>query len=621
MNTSSNKIFDLLILGHSHIELNGEQIGSSLKETFSFQKFVGGSATNIAIGCSRLKLNCALICTVGNDQMGETILETLTKEKIDIRHIQITPNPSPIALQNASTKEKILYNENYANLSLAELDLGVIAKSQALLITSDYFSNTNNALVLQKALKLAKKNQTKVIFLIEKPDYQSLDPFLSHCDLLLGSESDYQLLTGFPDTGKALTQLRTLTSATLVMLRSPSCHIYTHAIPKDWQNSPSFHKAAQAIEQKEAFISGFLEGCLRKKSLEKCCEQALACETLAKLKNGLNTNLPSLETLTLYLADQQKIVSQPAKTAYFSHIYYATTLYTQPNLLQIFSLGYHHQWIKMANLSGSTENSIPLVKNLIVQGLQAVDYANQMAGVILDDYSSHSQQDLQGSPLHFLARTIEMPEAIPLQFNTHSEITDITHTLRFWPKTHIVKVSVLYHPDDHFALRVQQENTLKLLHSACRASGHQLLIEITPHLSNLNTASTMAHIMSRFYECGIYPDWWQIHAPRDQRSWDSIHHTLEKNDPYCQGVLVYAPLASLEQLSPIFQLASEQKYCRGFIAGRGILHQPLEQWFTHKITDESFIHLVTTQFQQAMLLWACAQKKEIVSKDNGVRLN
>ena len=58
-----------------------------LEDMMSFDKYIGGSPTNISVGTARLGLRSALITRVGDEHMGRFIKEQLTAEGVDISHI------------------------------------------------------------------------------------------------------------------------------------------------------------------------------------------------------------------------------------------------------------------------------------------------------------------------------------------------------------------------------------------------------------------------------------------------------------------------------------------------------------------------------------------------------
>jgi hypothetical protein len=79
---------DVITIGRSSVDLYGTQIGGRLEDMGSFEKYIGGSPTNIACGTARLGLKSAVITGVGDEHMGRFIVEQLAREGVD------TPAPA-----------------------------------------------------------------------------------------------------------------------------------------------------------------------------------------------------------------------------------------------------------------------------------------------------------------------------------------------------------------------------------------------------------------------------------------------------------------------------------------------------------------------------------------------
>lgn len=307
----------------------------------------------------------------------------------------------------------------------------------------------------------------------------------------------------------ALKQLRTLTNATLVLNTAQACYVFAHHIPYPWQNAishPGFHVNNHYVfAAHHAFVSGFLYGWLQKHALEKCSEFAMACQAIVQARQDISASHPSLDELLMYLSDQNHIV--PAiKTPHFSHIHYASTRPPSDEPLFTFSFGYHYQWQKIASTMLADEATIHQVKFLIAQGLK--NSANASTSIISDDNFQPELLELCSG--HRFIRSLESPGEVPLRCNGE---VDLTQSLLQWPKAHSAKVTVIYHPDDRYALRGQQETILNHFYRTCRATQHELFIELAPPTNSFMTASTISHIMRRFYEIGIYPDGWHITPP------------------------------------------------------------------------------------------------------------
>src|SRR5690606_15006683 len=84
-----HKKYDVITFGRSSIDLYSQDIGSPFSDIKGFDAFVGGSPLNIAVGCSRLGVKASLLTAVGNDKVGEFILDFLKKEDVNTQYIPV----------------------------------------------------------------------------------------------------------------------------------------------------------------------------------------------------------------------------------------------------------------------------------------------------------------------------------------------------------------------------------------------------------------------------------------------------------------------------------------------------------------------------------------------------
>jgi 5-dehydro-2-deoxygluconokinase len=85
------KKYDVLTIGRSSIDLYSQNIGAEFIDIKGFDAFVGGSPLNIATGCVRLGLSTALLTGIGDDKVGDFILNFLVQEKIETKFIPRIP--------------------------------------------------------------------------------------------------------------------------------------------------------------------------------------------------------------------------------------------------------------------------------------------------------------------------------------------------------------------------------------------------------------------------------------------------------------------------------------------------------------------------------------------------
>src|SRR5690554_3141748 len=80
---SNGMEFDLITMGRSSIDLYSNDIGAPFEEITSFAALVGGSPLNIAVGARRLGMRSSLLTAVGQDKVGDFLLNFLKREGVD----------------------------------------------------------------------------------------------------------------------------------------------------------------------------------------------------------------------------------------------------------------------------------------------------------------------------------------------------------------------------------------------------------------------------------------------------------------------------------------------------------------------------------------------------------
>ena len=84
---------DLVLLGRVAIDFNpayNDQVKEEfkpLKKVHMFEKFVGGSPANIAVGVTRHGLKAGFFAKVSDDQFGEFVVDYFNEQGIDTSHI------------------------------------------------------------------------------------------------------------------------------------------------------------------------------------------------------------------------------------------------------------------------------------------------------------------------------------------------------------------------------------------------------------------------------------------------------------------------------------------------------------------------------------------------------
>ncbi|GAC1366516.1 MAG: hypothetical protein NVS2B12_37480 [Ktedonobacteraceae bacterium] len=143
---TATRLYDVITMGRSSIDLYSNDIGASFVDISSFAAYVGGCPLNIGVGTRRLGLRSALLTAVGEDQVGNFILNFLKREEIETAFIPRKPGHRSSAvvlgIEPPDCFPLTYYRENCADneLTIDDVLATPIAASRALLITGTSLS-------------------------------------------------------------------------------------------------------------------------------------------------------------------------------------------------------------------------------------------------------------------------------------------------------------------------------------------------------------------------------------------------------------------------------------------------------------------------------------------------
>jgi 5-dehydro-2-deoxygluconokinase len=91
-------VFDVLTMGRISVDLYPHEIGVGLRDVETFGKYLGGTATNVAVAAARHGRRTAVITRTGDDPFGEFLHDALRRCSVDDRYVTAVPGlPTPLA--------------------------------------------------------------------------------------------------------------------------------------------------------------------------------------------------------------------------------------------------------------------------------------------------------------------------------------------------------------------------------------------------------------------------------------------------------------------------------------------------------------------------------------------
>ena len=296
-------------------------------------------------------------------------------------------------------------------------------------------------------------------------------------------------------------------------------------------------------------------------------------------------------------------VPRPDQDARLNYLHRVTTRYPRewPELC-VLAMDHRSQFVAMAEATGTGIERIPPLKSLLLRaaerGAEQAGLSGQ-AGVLLDDTYGQAALNAITGRGWWIGRPVELPGSRPLELEGGRSVGS---RLVSWPREHVVKCLVFYHPDDAPELRSAQERQVKELFQACCASGHELLLEIILPKGLPHDDDTLVRAIERCYDLEVFPDWWKLPV-QTPAVWDRISSLIETRQPHCRGIVLLGLDAPDSELQQGFYDAAAFPLIKGFAVGRTLFGEPSRRWLSGELDDAGLVDEVSANYVRLIGYW------------------
>jgi 5-dehydro-2-deoxygluconokinase len=321
----SDRAYDSFHMGRSGMDLYSRDIGAEFVNIQSFAAYVGGSPTNMSVGCARLGLKSALLTAFGEDPVGDFIAHFLTKEGVDIRYTPRKPGRRTSAvvlgIEPPDKFPLVFYRDNCADIALSIDDVlqAPIARSRVFQFAGTNLSQETSRSATLYAAELARGAGTTVVLDLDFRPNQWHDPrafgvavrsALRCVDIVIGTEDEINaaMLTDpgaihlshsqisdarvSGNTAEHIASLLQMGPAVLIeKLGETGCRV--HQRGKGAEDVPGFPVEVQNIlGAGDAFGAGFLYGYVKGWDLRKSARLGNACGAMVVTRHGCSISMP-----------------------------------------------------------------------------------------------------------------------------------------------------------------------------------------------------------------------------------------------------------------------------------------------------------------------------------------
>ena len=210
--------YDLVLLGRVAVDFNPVDYFHPLEECTTFKKYVGGSPANIAVGAARHGMKIGFFARVSDDQLGDFVVHFFEKEGIDTSRIRRCENGEKIGLTFTEILSRdessiLMYRNCIADLQLHpdDIDEEYIKNTKMLLISGTSLAASPSREAALKAVMLAKRCGTKIIFDVDYRNYSwknkdEISIYYSmvakEADIIMGSREEFDLMEALIEPGR-----------------------------------------------------------------------------------------------------------------------------------------------------------------------------------------------------------------------------------------------------------------------------------------------------------------------------------------------------------------------------------------------------------------------------------
>src|SRR5690606_1360310 len=341
-----------------------------------------------------------------------------------------------------------------------------------------------------------------------------LQESLHFFDLIVGTEEEFHIAGGSTDTVQALRAVRKVSDATLVCKRRPMGAVAVEgAIPDsldDGQTGPGFPiEVFNVLGAGDGFMSGLLKGWLDGEDWPTALKYANACGAFAVSRHGCTPAYPSWQELQFFF--NRGIVRPDLRNdTALEQVHWATNRARNHNggawdTMRVFAFDHRLQLEEMEDYTPAKGGAF---KQLCLEAALKVQAGRAGYGILCDSRIGRDALYAVAGTGLWIGRPVEWPGSRPLTLEPQLGID--YGRLREWPSDHVVKCLCFCHPDDYAEMWAKQEETVSRLFHAARRNGLEFLLEVIPSKVAPVTDDTSARIIQRFYDLGVFPDWWKL---------------------------------------------------------------------------------------------------------------
>ncbi|MFB7598417.1 5-dehydro-2-deoxygluconokinase [Streptomyces sp. NPDC056160] len=310
-------VYDVITMGRIGVDLYPLQTGVPLARVSAFGKFLGGSATNVAVAAARLGRRTAVITRTGDDPFGAYLHEALRGFGVDDRYVTAVPGlPTPVTFCEVFPPDDFplyfyrLPKAPDLEIEARDLDLAAIGGARVFWVTGTGLSEEPSRTATLAALAHRAKSGPTVFDLDWRPmfwrDPAAARPFyaeaLRHATVAVGNLDEVEVATGLRDPHAAARALLDAGVELAVVKQGPKGVLALTSRGETAEVPPLPVEVLNGLGAGDAFGGSLCHGLLSGWDLERVMRHANAAGAIVASRLECSSAMPTAAEVESALA-------------------------------------------------------------------------------------------------------------------------------------------------------------------------------------------------------------------------------------------------------------------------------------------------------------------------------
>ncbi|ADI10140.1 carbohydrate kinase [Streptomyces bingchenggensis BCW-1] len=309
--------YDLITMGRIGVDIYPLQIGVPLPQVETFGKFLGGSATNVAVAAARLGRRTAVISRTGADPFGEYIHQALREFGVDDRWVTpVGAYPTPVTFCEIFPPDDFplyFYRRPKApdlEIHPGELDLDAVRAARIFWMTGTGLSEEPSRAATLAALEARAKAGPTVFDLDWRPmfwpDPAEARPYyaqaLRHATVAVGNLDECEVATGVREPAACAERLLAAGVELAVVKQGPKGVLAVHRDGTTAEVPPVPVEVVNGLGAGDSFGGSLCHGLLSGWDLERIMRYANAAGAIVASRLACSSAMPTEAEVEALLA-------------------------------------------------------------------------------------------------------------------------------------------------------------------------------------------------------------------------------------------------------------------------------------------------------------------------------